>query len=43
MKSFVTESGETAYVPTDSEKQIIEMALKQFQSTLPTNGEVLNG
>ena len=43
MKSFITKSGETAYVPTDSEKEIIQIALKQFQSTLSSNGEVING
>ena len=43
MKSFITKSGETAYVPTDDEKQIIQTALRQFQSTLPKNGESFDG
>lgn len=43
MKSFITKSGETAYVPTDSEKQIIQTALRQFQLSLPKKGEVIDG
>lgn len=42
MKSFITETGETAYVLTSSEKEIIQIALKQFQSSLE-QGEVING
>ena len=43
MKSFITKSGETAYVPTDSEKEIIQTALRQFQLSLPKKGEVVDG
>lgn len=43
MKSFITASGETAYVPTTAEKEIIRTALRQFQSSLPKSGEVVDG
>lgn len=43
MKSFITETGEKAYVPTSTEKQIYRIALRQFQSTLPESGEVIDG
>ena len=43
MKSFITETGEVAYVPTSSEKQIIQTALRQFQLSLPKKGEVIDG
>jgi len=39
MKSFITKSGETAYVPTDSEKEVIQLALKVFNNSLPKQGE----
>ena len=42
MKSFITKSGETAYVPTDVELEIIQTALKQFHLLLE-KGEVING
>ena len=35
MKSVVLKTGEVAYVPTESEKQIFRIALRQFNSTLP--------
>jgi len=43
MKSFITKSGEVAYVPTDFEVKLIRTALRQFQSTLPSKGEVIDG
>lgn len=43
MKSIVLKTGETAYVPTSSEKEIIELALRQLQVSLPTGGEDFNG
>lgn len=44
MKSFITKSGEIAYVPTDDELEIIQTALKQFnQLLLLEKGEVING
>lgn len=35
MRNFVLKTGEVAYVPTDSEKQIIRIALEQFKNSLP--------
>lgn len=43
MKSFITDTGEVAYVPTSAEKDIIRTALRQFQSSLPKSGEVVDG
>ena len=35
MKSFMTKTGEVAFVPTESELEIIRIALRQFQNSLP--------
>ena len=43
MKSFVTKTGETAFVPTDSEMQILNLALKHFNESLPIKGESHDG
>lgn len=41
MKSFVTKTGEVAYVLTDSEKEIVAVALRQLLGSLPSNKEVV--
>lgn len=43
MKSFITGDGEKAYVPTKSEKELIQVALRQLKATLPVLGEGLDG
>lgn len=43
MKTIVLSTGEVAYVPTDSEKQIFQLALKELNVVLPRRGEDLNG
>lgn len=43
MKTIVLKTGETAIVPTDSEMQILNLALKQFNQTLPIKGESHDG
>lgn len=46
MKSFMTKTGEVAFVPTESELEIIHIALRQFRvslwqfNSLSRNGEV---
>jgi hypothetical protein len=40
MNTFITKTGEVAYVPTESEKEIIRIALRQFQNSLSRTGEV---
>jgi len=43
MKSFITKTGEIAYVPTDFEIKLIRTALKQLHNTLPRKGEAVDG
>lgn len=42
MKTIVLKTGETAYIPTSSEKEVIILALRNFQVSLH-KGEVIDG
>lgn len=35
MNKIMLETGEVAYIPTESEKQIFRIALRQFKNSLP--------
>lgn len=39
MIKFVTSTGETAYIPSEDEKQAIKLALKVFKANLPHSEE----
>ena len=36
MKCFITKTGETAYVPSELEKAIYQIGLRQFANVLPS-------